>query len=441
MKGSAADRLRRLRWLLTWLFTGLNAAGLIVFAWLAVSADLQQREVQLDAELARVTAPVKRLIMGEGDTVTTTYVGQDEVNRQCPQFVILPSGAGAFPPYTSGRTCVAVDAQRLQTFADLSVRNGAVLNGYSSGTAGEMVRVGVEPFRNRNNQEAGAIVAVADARDALAAHDQLKLLVIGGCVLLLGAIGVTGHVLSGRAIRPATTALQQQEVLLAETAHDLRTPVAALRALAEAALRNPAESDELLPRTVRLASRMGGIIDGLLVRARLAAGVESLAIQPVRLDQLVASVVAETPAEGAQVTLVAAPSTVSADPTLVAATSARHRRGARCLPGGQRPAARTPRPVHRGYDGPRSGGRRARHRRSVHSRRTTATGVHSGRRAVVRGGHRPALRTAGVGRGTRSPAWPGPARPARAAACRGEPPHAVTRPLVNTGRCTAASPI
>ncbi|MFJ8915556.1 sensor histidine kinase [Amycolatopsis sp. NPDC102389] len=317
MKGSAADRLRRLRWLLTWLFTGLNAAGLVVFAWLAVSADLQQREVQLDAELARVTAPVKRLIMGEGDTITTTYVGQDEVNRQCPQFVILPSGAGAFPPYASGRTCVAVDAKRLQTFADLSARNGAVLNGYSSGTAGEMVRVGVEPFRNRNNQEAGAIVAVADARDALAAHDQLKLLVIGGCVLLLGAIGVTGHVLSGRAIRPATTALQQQEVLLAETAHDLRTPVAALRALAEAALRNPAESDELLPRTVRLAARMGGIIDGLLVRARLAAGVESLAIQPVRLDQLVASVVAETPAEGAQVTLVAAPSTVSADPTLV----------------------------------------------------------------------------------------------------------------------------
>lgn len=317
MKGSAADRLRRLRWLLTWLFTGLNAAGLVVFAWLAVSADLQQREVQLDGELGRVTASVKRLIMGEGDTVTTTYVGQDEVNRQCPQFVILPSGAGGFPAYASGLTCVPVDGRQLQAFADQSVRTGATLNGYSSGTAGETVRVGVEPFRNRNQQGAGAIVAVADARDELAAHDRMKLLVIGGCVLLVGAVGVTGHVLSGRAIRPATAALEQQEVLLAETAHDLRTPVAALRALAEAALRNPAESEELLPRTVRLAARMGGIIDGLLVRARLAAGVETLAIQPVWLDQLVAGVVEETPAAGAQVTLVAAPSKVSADPTLV----------------------------------------------------------------------------------------------------------------------------
>ena len=317
MKGSAADRLRRLRWVLTWLFTGLNAAGLVVFAWLAVSADLQQREVQLDGELGRVTSSVKRLIMGAGDTVTTTYVGQDELNRQCPQFVILPSGAGGFPAYASGQTCVPIDTKRLQAFADLAVRNGAELNGYSSGTAGEMVRVGVEPFRNRNNQDAGAIVAVADARDALDAHDRMKLLVIGGCVLLVGAVGVAGHLLSGRAIRPATAALEQQEVLLAETAHDLRTPVAALRALAEAALRNPAESEELLPRTVRLAARMGGIIDGLLVRARLAAGVESLAIQPVWLDQLVAGVVEETPAGGAQVTLVAAPSKVAADPTLV----------------------------------------------------------------------------------------------------------------------------
>ncbi len=44
---------------------------------------------------------------------------------------------------------------------------------------------------------------------------------------------------------------------------------------------------------------MGDIIDGLLVRARLAAGVEQLAIQPVWLDQLVAGVVEDTPADGA----------------------------------------------------------------------------------------------------------------------------------------------
>jgi two-component system, OmpR family, sensor kinase len=106
-------------------------------------------------------------------------------------------------------------------------------------------------------------------------------------------------------------------VLLAETAHDLRTPVAALRALAETALRNPAERADLLPRTVALAARMGGIIDGLLVRARLAAGVEQLAVQPVWLDQLVAGVVEDTPHGGASVTVTTAPSKVLVDPGLI----------------------------------------------------------------------------------------------------------------------------
>lgn len=316
MRRSAADRLRRLRRLLTWLFTGLNAAGLIVFAWLAVQADTQQREVRLDGRTSRVTAAVTRLVK-EGDEVVTGLVGQDPVSDQCPQFVVLPVGAGRFADFTSARTCVAMDPGKLRAWAGEAVRGEAVLNGYGSGTGGELVRIGAEPFRNTAGQYAGAVVVVADARGEETDHDRLVLFVVGGCVLLVAALGLTGHVLAGRAIRPATAALEQQEVLLAETAHDLRTPVAALRALAETALRNPAERADLLPRTVRLAGRMGSIIDGLLVRARLAAGVESLAIQPVWLDQLVTGVVDETPKEDAQVTVTAAPTNVLADPALV----------------------------------------------------------------------------------------------------------------------------
>jgi two-component system, OmpR family, sensor kinase len=62
---------------------------------------------------------------------------------------------------------------------------------------------------------------------------------------------------------------------------------------------------------------MGDIIDGLLVRARLAAGVEQLAVQPVWLDQLVAGVVEDLPTDGARISLVTAPSMVRADPTLL----------------------------------------------------------------------------------------------------------------------------
>jgi two-component system, OmpR family, sensor kinase len=201
--------------------------------------------------------------------------------------------------------------------ADDAVRSGRLLSGYTRGTEGQLVRVGVEPFRSTTGQYIGAVVAVSDAELEQARHDRLVLLVGGGCLVLVAALGLAGHVLSGRAIRPAAAALEQQEVLLAETAHDLRTPVAALRALAETALRNPAQRADLLPRTVSLAARMGAIIDGLLVRARLAAGVDQLAIQPVWLDQLVIGVVEQTPTDSANVTVTAAPTKVLVDPTLV----------------------------------------------------------------------------------------------------------------------------
>jgi two-component system, OmpR family, sensor kinase len=318
MSGSAADRLRRLRWWLTALFTAMNAVGLILFASVVIRQDTQRREAKLDGDLRRVTSTVVRLIASNDGVVTTAYVSDDEIDTQCPQFAILPGDAEQFTGHVSQQTCVPVDPATLAGLAAEGVRTGRLLTGYVPGADGGLVRVGVEPFRNDNGQPIGAVVAAADAGPAQSGHDRLILLVIGGCVLLLAAGGAAGHLLSGRWIRPAVAALDQQEALLADTAHDLRTPVAALRALAETTLRNPAQHAELLPRTVDLAMRMGSIIDALLMRARLAAGVEQLAIQPVWLDQLVTTVVEETATEeGAQVTVTAAPTKVNADPGLI----------------------------------------------------------------------------------------------------------------------------
>ncbi|CRK58753.1 putative two-component system sensor kinase [Alloactinosynnema sp. L-07] len=317
MSGSAADRLRRLRWVLTALFTVMNTIGLVVFAWLVIREDGEQGTQRLDADLKLVTSAVSRQITFDGGNIGTNLVNTDELNNSCPQFAILPGGARQFRGHLSNKICVDVDGAVLNGLAASAVSSGRVTVGFQRAVDGGLVRVRVEPLLDPARTYIGAVVAVADTTDVRASHDQLVLLVIGGCVVLIAAMGLAGHQLSGRAIRPAAAALQQQEVLLAETAHDLRTPVAALRALAETAARNPHERADLLPRTVRLAARMGGIIDGLLMRARLAAGVEQLAIQPVWLDQLVQGVVEETPTEGAQITVTAAPTMVAADPTLL----------------------------------------------------------------------------------------------------------------------------
>jgi two-component system OmpR family sensor kinase len=114
--------------------------------------------------------------------------------------------------------------------------------------------------------------------------------------------------LAGRSIRPAVAALDQQERFLADAAHELRTPVSRVRAVAESALLSldglvrtlphPKErGDELqgrldeveadLRRTVELAEGNGRVVNDLLLMSRIDADAVDLRRGPVRLDQLV----------------------------------------------------------------------------------------------------------------------------------------------------------
>ncbi|GAB3465135.1 sensor histidine kinase [Actinophytocola sediminis] len=315
--GSAAARLRRLRWMLTAVVTAANMLGLVGFAWYLISDDAEQGVASVDAELHRVTTGVSRLVAFD-EAVDFGLVNPDELNDRCPQFAIMPGGAPAFRSHLSQRACVSMDTSVLSGLATTAVRASTTITGYQRDADGELVRVRAEPLYSSDRTAIGAIVVVADLGPQQSQHTELVWWVVGSLVVLVGVLGAAAHVLSGRVIRPSADALGQQEVLLAETAHDLRTPVAALRSLAEGAQANPAQAPALVPRVVGLAARMGGIIDGLLVRARLAAGVERLAIQPVWLDQLVTTMVEETPVDGAQITVVAAPTMVHADPGLLA---------------------------------------------------------------------------------------------------------------------------
>ncbi|MCM4081119.1 sensor histidine kinase [Paractinoplanes hotanensis] len=313
---NASARLRTLpRWITLWSLLA-GAAGIVVLGTLLVRSDAARRDAEIDAELRRVTSTVSRLVRYDG-TVTTAAVLRDPLEESCPQFAVLPGAAVRFGGHFSRHECVPVDPVVLTSAAERATASGRLTWVSAVAEDGRPIRLVAEPFRQPDQQAIGAVVAVADAAPAAAAHRQTILVLVAGGALLLVVIGVAGRLLAARALRPVAAALEQQEVLLADTAHDLRTPVAALRALAEAALLNPGHRAELLPRTVELAQRMGTIIDGVLIRARLAAGVQTLEREPVWLDQLVSTVVDETPAEGAQVTVTTAPSRVVADAALV----------------------------------------------------------------------------------------------------------------------------
>jgi signal transduction histidine kinase len=314
--GSALDRLRRLPWWLAGWLTLITAAGLVVLVVLLVRADSRRGDAELDAEAVRVVAAVKRLISYDG-TVVTTQIGRDVVNTGCPEFAVLPGPNEPFAGHFSRRDCVTVDSGRTAQLAGQAVGSGREVYGYVRDADDGRVWARAEPFQNRDGQYIGAVVVLVDPTEVHAAHSEFTRYVLGGSLLFLVLVAAAGYLLTVRAVRPATAALEQQEVLLADTAHDLRTPVAALRALAETALQQPAQRTELLPRTVDLARRMGSIIDGVLMRARLAAGVETLAIEPLWLDQLVSTVVEETVREGAEITVTTAATKVRADADLV----------------------------------------------------------------------------------------------------------------------------
>lgn len=320
---SSTLRLRRLRRLLTLLFTAMNALGLVVLAWLLIEADADQGKQRLNSDVRQVAATVARLIAADGDSTVTAYIGTDTVDKQCPQFAVFGT-APLSELHRSKRECVPVDGELLNRLATEATGTNISKTGYERTADGRSVYAAADPIENRERQVVGAIVVVADAESVQDQHNEWVLLVIGGCALLVLGLGAVGYFIAGRAMRPATEALEQQKSLLDGVSqlldgvvHDLKTPVARLRALAETASRNPAEQAEFLPRTIRLASMMGDIIDLWPSRARVTAGIEELAIGPLMLDQLVEMVVEDMPTGGARIAVTSVPTRVDGDATLL----------------------------------------------------------------------------------------------------------------------------
>lgn len=324
MSESSTDQLRRLRRMLTLLFTVMNAAGLVVLAWLLVTVDADRGTQRLDSEVRQVVTGVNRLLAYSGGTLVTAYISQDPLDAQCPQFAVLPGGTPAFAGYHSKRRCVPVDDAYLDGLATQAVLAAGPQYGYTHAPDGRRVYVAAQPIQNSDRQYIGAVVVLTDTAAEEARHDRWILSVVGGCVLLVAAVAALGYLLAGRATKPAETALEKQRSLLNGVSqlldgvvHDLKTPVARLRALAETALRNPAAQAEMLPRTIRLAGMMGDIIDLWPSRARVAAGVEELTLAPLMLDQLVETLAEDIPTDAGRVTVTSTPTRVNGDATLL----------------------------------------------------------------------------------------------------------------------------
>lgn len=315
---AARATLGRLRWVLTVTFTATNAVGLLVLAWLVVSSDADRGRQRLDGELQRVTLAAIQRVSYQADSVSLTGLAQSGLSQQCPGFAVLPGSAPPFVGLPSIGKCPSASLITLNRAATRATRANRIVT--SDGTVaagGHPVRMMAEPFYH-GPEVAGAVVAIVDAGPENARHERVLWLTAGGCTVLVLVLAFVGHLLSGRAMRPASATLDQQELFLAESAHDLKGPLASMHGLTQTALDDPRRRGEVLPRILEISSGMGRMVEDLLIRARLAAGVAQVRREPVRLDQLVEDVVQNTPrADDTYIEVRTQPDIAVIDPTLV----------------------------------------------------------------------------------------------------------------------------
>ncbi|MFN8533432.1 MAG: HAMP domain-containing sensor histidine kinase [Dehalococcoidia bacterium] len=119
--------------------------------------------------------------------------------------------------------------------------------------------------------------------------DQLLLtfLVLGTFSTL--AIGAGSWIVAGRVLRADTKARQRQQAFVANASHELRSPLALIRASAEVARREFITGDDraaLLDDIIAETDYLARLSDNLLLLSRLDAGALPLTKQSVALDEL-----------------------------------------------------------------------------------------------------------------------------------------------------------
>ncbi|MEU9185232.1 HAMP domain-containing sensor histidine kinase [Streptomyces sp. NPDC048484] len=306
----AAARLRRTRRLMTLLFAATTAVCLVVLASVAVRIDAGSRRSGLDHEVGSRAVGLSRAVWFDAGALHLEPLREDELARGAAVLAVLRAAPGESPSVRNvvpARSALP-DQERLGSVWRNVLEEQETVVVSAPSVHGERLRWAAAPVWDGDRVGAAVLVGTELARGEHD-HDVLVRWLALGCTALVCCAAAVGHLLSGRAMRPALLGLGQQEQFLAEAAHELRTPLATLRLVAE--------RDGSSLETLRLVDRLSRLVTGLLTRARTESGAQRAELLPLRLDQLVETTVEELP-DHESVTVRSEAVVVLGDPDLLA---------------------------------------------------------------------------------------------------------------------------
>ncbi|MGH9213141.1 MAG: sensor histidine kinase [Acidimicrobiales bacterium] len=180
----------------------------------------------------------------------------------------------------------------------------------------QQLRLLAEPVLGRGGEVRAVVVGVATTTSGQDSHDRLVTLMrwSAGAVVLFGLF-VAVLMARGR-FWLVDRALRRHEQFLHDTAHELRSPISALRTITEAGLAGDVPLRAALERAAHVVESTDQVVDDLMTLTRIETGRQPLTVERVRLDLLVEALVGQRADEPA-VQVEARPTVIEANAELV----------------------------------------------------------------------------------------------------------------------------
>jgi two-component system, OmpR family, sensor kinase len=313
----AVARLRRTRRLLAAVFTAITAACLIALGTVTAQIDYRSNQRVLDDHVrGTVTALSRDAYFDDNGHLNTDALHDDDLAHDTtPVIVVAKDAAGQWQEQFTHLRRAMPRIDKIRELAAATIDGDEPQLTTVNDIHGAPIRVATATIGNGDGPNA-VIMAAADPVPGEDAHRRLVLAITLACGTLVALAAVAGYLLAGRSMRPALQMLDDQEQFLADAAHELRTPLANLRLVTEAGLRPGTDTTQALRDARDLTDRIARLVTGLLARTRTQSGMTPLERVPLRLDQLVESIISES-GSATVINTSTTPTIVSADPDLL----------------------------------------------------------------------------------------------------------------------------